>query len=98
MRQRVLERRVGKDHRELLAAVTERSASAVHLAEASADHPEKLIAGVMTPGVVERLEVIDVDHRDRIDAVESLERLVQGSAARQAGELVGVPDRLPPFD
>jgi hypothetical protein len=74
----------------------------------AADHAghvtDHLVAGLVAPGVVEALEVVDVDHRqgERPPArlgcgADLLERLVESLAVRQVGERIGhgvAADRL----
>jgi hypothetical protein len=98
VRQRIVERRVREDHREFFAAVAERTSAAAHLRQPRADHAQQLIAGVVTIRIVETLEMIEVDHRDRVGALEPAERLGQCAAARQPGQLVAVRDRVRRLD
>jgi hypothetical protein len=92
-------RRVGlREHeQELLAAVARGEVGAAQRgAEDRRESTQNLVAGQVPEGVVEALEVIDVDHRHRqrppvapaaLDL--GLERLHQVLAVRQAGEAVG---------
>jgi hypothetical protein len=67
VRQRFLGRLAGEQHRKLLAPVAERPAAALGPGQGGADQAQHLVARGMTVLVVELLEVVDVDHRDRID-------------------------------
>ena len=62
----LVEVRLGEHDQELLAAVTsEEVVRPERLAAARRDLPQHLVAGLMAVGVVDPLEVIGVDHRDR---------------------------------
>ena len=58
--------RAGQQHDELLAAVASGDVAAAHLrADAVRELPQHLVARQVTEPVVDRLEVIDVDHEAR---------------------------------
>src|SRR2546428_338001 len=88
--QRRLGGRAREEHRELLAAVTERAAAALDLRELGREHPQELITGVVAVLVVEPLEGIDVHHGDHVPAAEPHERLVESAASREPGQRVVV--------
>ena len=89
-------RAVGQDHRELLAA---EARDRVHrpdaLAERDRDVLQDDVAGLVAVGVVDALEVIDVDHQDQRrlagarDAIDlARQRELEVAPVRQAGERI----------
>src|SRR5437588_11857976 len=88
LRQRLAEVAGGKDHAELLAAVAVGDAAAAHLRQARADELEHLVADIVTVGVVELLEVVDVDHGDGVALAEAAQALLERAPAGQPGERV----------
>src|SRR5258708_11200659 len=102
MRQRLIERALGGQNTELLAAVAIRRAAALDRREAGGDELQHLVADMVTVGVVEQLEMIHVDHRDRIRRSQPREALLERAAAGQIrqfvaeGEAGGVPPARPP--
>src|SRR5260370_1365197 len=62
VRQCLLERAIGKQNAELLAAVAVRRASALDRREAGGDELEHLVADMVAVCVVEQLEIVDVYH------------------------------------
>ena len=94
----VLERRLGQDHRELVAAD---AAGDVGRADDVADAVGRLgqdaVAGEVADAVVDRLEVVEVEDDERQAAAVALgagdlagERLVEVAAVVQAGERVEI--------
>src|SRR5436190_13888281 len=88
----------GVDEREFLAAVPIRGAAARCLREARRDEPEDVVSRIVPVGVVEALEVIDVDHGDRELSGESRQGFVQGATAGQFGQAVAVGHHVGGFD
>ncbi len=87
---------VGQDHRELLAAVTRAEVARAHLvADLRGRGLQRGVADGVTVGVVQALEMIEVDHQQRQGLTRarglghrSLERFVEGPAVEQAGETI----------
>ena len=77
MRQRLVERRPRKEHAEFLAAVAVGAAAAAHLGEPRSDELQHLVADVVAVLIVEILEMVDVDHRDRVAAAEAPQALLE---------------------
>src|SRR5437588_831409 len=88
LRQRLAEVAGGKDHAELLAAVAVGDAAAAHLRQARADELEHLVADIVTVGVVDLLEVVDVDHGDGVALAEAAQALLERAPAGQPGQRV----------
>ena len=88
VRQRLVHVLPREEDGEFLAAVAERDAAAADPGEARGDELQHLVADVVTVGVVEFLEVVDVDHRHRVAPPGRLQPLVERAPSRQAGELV----------
>ena len=95
---------VGQQREELLAAeAAELVLGAQPLAQRARDRHERGVAGVMAVLVVEQLEVVDVDHRDRQRPAVAARAADQPgeprehvAAVEQAGERVLVEHRLEP--
>ncbi|MEY9807654.1 hypothetical protein ABIF30_007261 [Bradyrhizobium elkanii] len=96
-RQRLPQRRVGQHHGEFLAAIAGGDVLALDVLLQRLRHqPQHLIAGEMAVGVVERLEVVDVEHqeRQRLAAGERglhrhVDRAVEIFPVAEAGERIG---------
>src|SRR5262249_17643462 len=78
----------GEDEREFLAAVAIRRAAPRRLGQPRRDEPEDVVSGVVTIGIVESLEVIDVDHGDAELPRQARQRFIEGPAAGQLGQAV----------
>ena len=89
--------RLGEDQHELLAAVPANHVGRPKVrGDGLGDTPQDVVAGGMPVGVIDGLEVVDVDECDgqgplvavrALDLVEELDK--QRPAVRDAGELVG---------
>ena len=88
MRQCLLERAVGEQNAELLAAVSIRRASALDRREAGGDELQHLVADVMAVVVVELLEMVHVYHPDGVGRTEAREALLERAAAGQVRQFV----------
>src|SRR5216110_3061433 len=75
----------GKHEGELLTAVTIRRPAAGGLCQARGDEPERVVACIVPVGVVEALEVIDIDHGDGELPAQPRERFVQRAPTGQLG-------------
>src|SRR5438093_8612496 len=64
MRQALVLALAGEDEGKLLSTVAIGGPAARRLREPGGDESEHVVAGVMAVGVVEALEVIDIDHRN----------------------------------
>src|SRR5206468_6079709 len=64
MREALVLALAGEDERKFLAAVAIRGAAAGGLRQPRGDEAQHVVARVVPVGVVEALEVIDIDHRD----------------------------------
>ena len=71
VRQGLLDAVAAEEHRKFFAAVTEGAAAAAGIREVRGHHLEHVVADVVPVGVVEALEVIDVDHSDGIAPAEA---------------------------
>ena len=92
---------IGNDHDELVAAEpADLAAIAGDVGQAVADFDQQLVAGRMTERVVDVLEAVEVEQRDRgrllaaVAGQQASQLLLQGQAVGQAGELVIVRDAL----
>ena len=81
-------RLAGKHQREFFAAIAIGLAAARHAPQLRGHHAQHLIAHVVAMGVVERLEMVHIGHRQRVHAAHALQALVQRAPPRQAGQLV----------
>ena len=79
---------VGKEHCELLAAVAVGDTAAADACEPAGDELQHLVAHVVSVSIVEALEMVDVDHRERVARPEAAQPLLQRAPAEEAGELV----------
>src|ERR1017187_2468619 len=91
-------RGVAKDYGELLASAAEGLAVAGDFGQARGHHAQDLVACVVSVGVVELFEVVDVDYGDGILLVEGEEGLVEGAASTNAGEFVVVGEHVGRLD
>ena len=93
-RRRRLQRRPGQQHDELVAAVAGHHVRATQrVADRARDHPQHVVAVGVGHAVVDALEAVQVDQRDREWLVADLrgqlrEALVQRAPVGQAGERV----------
>ena len=83
---------------ELLSAAAKRLSPAAHLRDPRGHHAQNLVAGIVTIGVVEFLEVVDIDDRDRILLIEREQRVVERAPAANAGEFVVVGENIGRLD
>ena len=91
-----MRRGVRHHHHELLTAVARGEVGATHVADQrSRERREREVAGVMPVGVVEQLEVVDVEHQDRERGSEPFgerdllsERVDEEAMVVQTGEIV----------
>ena len=85
----------GQQQRELVAAEARDQPGVAHrLLQARAELGQQPVAGVVAERVVELLEAVEVDHRDRERRVavapsSAVEPLVEQAAVREPGQLVG---------
>ena len=89
---------VAKDYGELFASAAEGLAIAADIGQPLGHHAQDLIAYVVSVGVVELLEMIDVDYGDGILLVERKQGLVEGAPSANAGEFVVVGEHVGRFD
>ena len=86
-----------QEHGKLLAAVTGRDVAVAHArAEDTGERSQRFVTGRVTIAIVERLEVVDVEHQHRQRLVPGavlerlLDRLIEGAAVGEAGSRIGV--------
>src|SRR5213078_273447 len=70
------------------AAVTVRSASALDRRKAGGDELQHLVADMVSVGVVELLEIVNVYHADGVGRAEAREALLERAAAGQVRQFV----------
>src|ERR1700756_11096 len=68
-----------KQNVEFFSAAAEGLSASGHPCQAGRYQAQDLIAGVVAVGVVEALEVIDVDYRDRIRMLQTKQRIVESA-------------------
>src|SRR5262252_4801991 len=78
----------GKQDREFLASATVGSPTPGHSGQVRGNEPQHLISRVVAVGVVESLEVVDVDNGDRIWILETKQRVIEGSPRWQTGQFI----------
>ena len=99
-----LARRLRKNHHELLAAVARHDVDLAHgLLEQRAELAQHAVAGEVARGVVDRLEVVDVEQQQRERRVEppraidlGRQPIEQRAAIEHARERIGRRQRLEP--
>ena len=79
---------IGEQDGELLPAIAVRPTAAADGGEAAGDQAQHLVADVMAVGVVEGLDVVDVDHGDGVASVGAGQHRIRRPAPRQRGQLV----------
>jgi len=79
---------------ELLPTATKSLASAGYPRQVHCDELQDLVAGVVTVSVVEPLEVIDIDHRDRIRMLQAQKRVVESAAGGQGCEFIVISQQV----
>ena len=89
---------VRKEDGELFAAEAIGAAAAADLLNLRGDHLQHLIADIMTVGVVDLLEMIDVDHGEGVGPSNLEQLLVQRAACRQPGQFVAISHAVRRFD
>ena len=80
--QTFFKRLAGEHQGEFLTAIAVSLASAPDLAQLSGNQAQHLITDIVTMGVVEFLEVINVGHGDHVTATQALQALIQGTSPR----------------
>ncbi len=87
-----------KEDLELLPAATVGLAPARHTRQVGRDQSQYLVSGVVTVGVVESLEVIDVNHRDRIGLLQPQQRIVKSAARGQRRKFIVISQQVRVLD
>ena len=80
MLNRVLRLLVHKEEREFLAAVTVCLTTPRDLFQRARHHAKHLVANIVPIAIVALLEVIDIDHYNRVQSLEPIERFVESLA------------------
>jgi len=78
-------RLVRKHDSKFFSAVTISVSASSDPSQPGGHEPQDFVARVMSVGVIESLEVINVDHGDGIGGFEALQRVVEGASGRQTG-------------
>jgi len=98
MIQNVTRRLAGKQDGKFLTAATVSLSSTGDPCQARRDHAQNLVSGVVTIRVIAALEVVNVDHRNRIRRCQSKQRIVKSAAGRQRGQLVVISQQVRSLD
>jgi len=83
MRRDILHGLSRKQNRKFFSSDAECLAASSYPGQPGRDHPQNLVAGIVSVGVVEVFEVVDVDGRDGVGRFEPQQCLVEGAACRQ---------------
>src|SRR5271166_2558788 len=89
---------VAKDDGKLLAATAESLALSTHFRQTRSHHAEHLVTGIVSVGIVELLEVVDIDDGDGILLVERKQKLVESAASANAGKFIVVGEHVGGLD
>jgi hypothetical protein len=69
----------GKEDHEFFSATAKSLTASRNPCQFPRDEPQNLVSGVVSVGVVEFLEVVDIDRRNRVRGLEPRHRVVEGA-------------------